>query len=132
MQYLLDTHCLIWFQEANPKIPARVMEVLQNTSNNIFFSQLSLFEVTIKQKIGKLPDFKATIDEVYAQAVKDNFAFLPVKNSHIEAYDEIPLLAEHRDPFDRLLIATAKTEDLVIVTADKNFGLYKAFLAVMW
>ena len=49
MHYLLDTHCLIWFQENNSKIPERVMQQIQDTSNTILFSQISLFEIAIKQ-----------------------------------------------------------------------------------
>ena len=55
-KYLLDTHCLLWFQENNPKIPKRVMQEIQNPENLILFSQLSLYEIVIKQAIGKLPD----------------------------------------------------------------------------
>jgi PIN domain nuclease of toxin-antitoxin system len=63
--YLLDTHCLIWFQENNIQIPERVMNIIQDTNNTILFSQVSLFEITIKQKIGKLPAFNATVEEIY-------------------------------------------------------------------
>jgi PIN domain nuclease of toxin-antitoxin system len=90
MQYLLDTHCLIWFPENNPKIPAAVLKELQNPTNEIFFSQVSLFEIAIKQTIGKLPDFIASITDVYEQAIKDDFTFLPIKNSHIERYETVP------------------------------------------
>jgi PIN domain nuclease of toxin-antitoxin system len=86
MQYLLDTHCLIWFQENNPQVPEMVMRVIQNRVNTILFSQISLFEIAIKQKIGKLPMFEATISEVFEQGIRDNFTFLPFQNHHIEAY----------------------------------------------
>ena len=132
MRYLLDTHCLIWFQEANPKIPDGVMALIRNPGNIILFSQLSLYEIAIKQKIGKLPQFLATITEVYQQALKDDFTFLPIDNKHLEAYKDIPLLAEHRDPFDRLLIATAHAEGVDIISADKSFGLYPNFVKVIW
>ena len=132
MQYLLDTHCLIWFQENNSKIPERVMQQIQDTSNTILFAQISLFEIAIKQKIGKLPLFQAAISEVYEQAIKDNFTFQPLHNNHIEAYEKVPLLPEHRDPFDRLLIATALDGKLIVLTADKNFSLYSQLIKVYW
>lgn len=132
MQYLLDTHCLIWFQEANPKLPERIMQLLQDPENSILFSQISLFEIAIKQTIGKLPQFIATITDVYEQALKDDFRFLPIHNQHIEAYSSVPLLAEHRDPFDRLLISTSQVEGLTIITADKNFNLYADLIKVAW
>lgn len=106
-------------------MPDRVMQIIRTPDNVILFSQLSLYEIAIKQKIGKLPQFLATITEVYQQAVKDNFTFLPVNNKHIEAYKNIPLIEEHRGPFDRLLIATAHIEDVEVISGDKNLGLFR-------
>lgn len=62
-KYLLDTHTLIWYQGGNPKISKQLIEEIQNKENIIFFSQLSLIEIVIKQKIGKLPDFKQALTE---------------------------------------------------------------------
>ena len=130
--YLLDTHCLIWFQENSPKIPSNTMEILQDPINTIFFSQISLFEITIKQKIGKLPQFIATIEEVINQALIDGFTFLPIKNSHLFLYNTIPLFEKHRDPFDRLLLSTALSEGFTLLSADSNFNLYTAIVKVIW
>jgi PIN domain nuclease of toxin-antitoxin system len=130
--YILDTHCLIWFQEDNSKIPSRVMEKIQEPSNTVFFSQISLFEITIKQKIGKLPEFTADISEVYHQAISDNFTYLPIKNQHLFSYRKIPLLENHRDPFDRLLLATAHEENAIMLSADNNFNLYVGLIKVFW
>jgi len=116
-KYILDTHCLIWFQDDNPKLPSRVMAEIQEPSNTLFFSQASLFEIAIKQKIGKLPDFTADLIDVYHQAIHDNFIYLPIKNQHLYSYHKIPLLENHRDPFDRLLLATAYEENAVIISA---------------
>lgn len=131
-RYLLDTHCLIWFQEDNPKIPPRVMSIIQKPSNTLFFSQVSLFEIAIKQKIGKLPEFTADLSEVYQQALSDDFIHLPISNKHIFSYQRIPLLENHRDPFDRLLLATAYEENAVMLTADTNFGCYAGLVEVFW
>ncbi|WP_411726095.1 type II toxin-antitoxin system VapC family toxin [Methyloglobulus sp.] len=130
--YILDTHCLIWFQEDNPKIPSMVMAEIQDPANTVFFSQVSLFEITIKQKIGKLPEFTADISEVYHQAINDNFSYLTIKNQHLFSYHKIPLLETHRDPFDRLLLATAYEENAIMVSADNNFSLYAGLIQVFW
>ncbi len=130
--YLLDTHCLIWFQEDNPKIPSRVMAELQEPANIVFFSQVSLFEIAIKQKIGKLPEFTADLSEVYQQAINDRFTYLPIKNQHLFSYQKIPLLETHRDPFDRLLLATAYEENAIMMSADTNFSLYAGLIQVFW
>ena len=131
-RYILDTHCLIWFQENNPKIPERVMKMIQDPDNIILFSQISLFEISIKQKINKLPAFYATIEDVYQQAIIDGFAFLSIENQHIYQYNNIPLIEDHRDPFDRLLIATAIHEDAVVLSADEKLNLYPDLVKVFW
>ena len=130
--YLLDTHCLIWFQENNPNIPSRVMDKIQDTENTIFFSQVSLFEIAIKQKIGKLPDFTADLSEVYQQAIADDFTFLPINNQHLFSYQAIPLLQQHKDPFDRLLLATAYQENAIMLSVDENFRCYAELVEVFW
>ena len=69
--YILDTHCLIWFQENNPKIPKKVMNIIQDLNNTIYFSQISLLEISIKQSLGKLTHFDTSIEEIYNQALLD-------------------------------------------------------------
>ncbi len=131
-RFLLDTHCLLWFQNNDAKISAKVIDVIQNPANTIFFSQLSLFEIVIKQSLNKLPEFISNIDEIYHQPIKDDFTFLPLQNHHLNRYIQVPLFAQHRDPFDRALIATAYEENATILTVDKNFGLYDGFVNILW
>lgn len=130
--YLLDTHCLIWFQDDSPRIPKRIMNILQSPANTILFSQISLFEITIKQKVGKLSQFVATIQDVFNQAESDGFTFLPISNNHLYHYNDIPLFEQHRDPFDRLLLATALVEKVSLLSADVNFNLYNESVNVIW
>ena len=132
VRYLLDTHSLIWFQEDNPKIPKQVMSIIQEPENIIFFSQVSLFEICIKQKIGKLPGFYASIEEIYEQAINDGFTFLAIQNQYIYNYYKVPLLEDHRDPFDRLLISVAIDEAATILSADEKFKLYAELVTVLW
>lgn len=129
--YLLDTQYLIWFEDNNANIPLSKLDIIIDASNTIYFSQISLFEIAIKQQIGKLPHFQASIQEVYEEAVKQHFIFIPIENRHIINYRNIPLFANHRDPFDRLLIATAFTGDLTVITSDSNFGLYDKLIQIL-
>jgi len=131
-KFLLDTHALIWYQDDFQKISDEVIEEIRNPENEVFFSQISFYEIAIKQKIGKLSSFKSTNEEIYLQAIKDKFTFLNILNQHIFNYQKIPLHKNHRDPFDRLLIATAFTEKLTVITIDENFSLYKKFISVLW
>lgn len=131
-KYLLDTHCLLWFQDGQPKIPRSVMDIIQDPENIIYFTQLSLYEIAIKQKIGKLPEFNSDTHEIYLQAIKDGFTFLPIRNEHIDYYQNVPLHQEHRDPFDRLLIATAQVEQAIMISGDRNFQFYSELIDLLW
>ena len=130
--YILDTHCLIWFQENNPRIPKQVMDVIQNTNNVIYFTQVSLYEIAIKRSIGKLTHFNITIEDIFNQAIIDGLTFLPIGNNSIFNYVNIPLLEEHRDPFDRLLISSAIENDATLLSADEKFKLYPDMLKLFW
>ena|ERR1035438_9036751 len=130
--YLLDTHCLIWFQENNTRLPARIFNIMKDPLNAIYFSQINLYEIAIKQKIGKHISGKADTNEIYHAAILDDFLFLPISNHHIYSYQRIPLLEAHRDPFDRLLIATAYEENLIILSNDEKFLLYPEIIKCLW
>ncbi len=90
-----------------------------------------MFEIVIKQQIGKMPYFKASIKDVYEEAINQHFTFLPIQNNRIINYRSIPLFPTHRDPFDRLLIATAFTENLIVITSDTNFNLYNKLIKIL-
>ena len=130
--YLLDTHALIWYQEDNSLVPPMIVTEIKSLENRVLFSQVSLIEIAIKQKIGKLPDFKASIEMIHEQALDDGFEFLPIHNRHIANYHRVPWFSEHRDPFDRLLIGTAGAEGACILTADRDFSRYAEFVQVLW
>ncbi|NJA05567.1 type II toxin-antitoxin system VapC family toxin [Methylococcaceae bacterium WWC4] len=124
MNYLIDTQILIWYQLNSSKLGPGVLVLINNRKNSIYISQISLFEITIKQALGKLPELDITIDSLANLARQDYFNLLELKTQHIDAYVNIPLLANHRDPFDRLLLATAFTENMPMISADENFAVY--------
>ena len=130
--YLIDTHALLWFQENNAKMPDRALQTILNADNTILFSQISLYEIAIKQKIGKLPNFVASVEKVYLQAITDGFTFLNIQNTHIFNYDKVPFMEHHRDPFDRLLIATAIAENAIIISDDHKFSAYNDWVKIVW
>ena len=82
MKYLIDTHILIWFQLNDKKLKANIYAILTNPDNKIFVSDVSLYEITVKKKINKLPDFIATIDDIVLVAQQDKFHFLPISHTH--------------------------------------------------
>ena len=122
MKYLLDTHIIIWHFEGNEKLSNEGREdILFNSKNQVFVSIASLWEVAIKMNIGKY-EFVGGFSEFYKLVNDNEFEIISIKKKHMERLFELPLI--HRDPFDRLLIATAKTEGMTILTADENIQKY--------
>ena len=131
-KYLLDTHTLLWFQMNSHNLSEKVKELIINVDNQIFFSQISLLEISIKQKIGKIPEAGALPGEIFELAISDGFEHVPLQLQHIELYGKIPLFQEHRDPFDRLLVAQAHFLNASILTVDSKFKLYPDWIKVFW
>jgi len=131
MRYLLDTHALLWFLENNPALSRRAKGLIEDTGNEMFVSVVTFFEITIKLKVGKLtlPD---PLAEVILRTAQNQIQFLPLDPAHTTAYEQIPLLPDHRNPFDRLLIATAFHEKLTVITTGARFNRYPDFITTAW
>ncbi|WP_310589028.1 PIN domain-containing protein [Fibrella forsythiae] len=82
--------------------------------------------------MGKLPAFRLTTDELMRQTVRDGMHILPIGDHHIAAYDQIPLYADHRGPFDRLILATALVEKMPVISADGHFHRYNDVVEIIW
>lgn len=128
---LLDTHAFIWFMEDNPLLSRNAKRAIENSLNNVFISIASLYEIAIKLKGGKIGFYKP-ISAFFNDISEYNLTLLPITEKHLIAYDNIPLILGHKDPFDRLLIATAITDDLSIVSVDNQFNQYKDFVSILW
>lgn len=118
MQYLLDTHVLLWWLTEPETIKPKAQDVIRNRSNHIFASSASFWEMAIKKSIGKL-----TLPHNLLEAVTaEHFKLLPITPEESLGVADLPLL--HSDPFDRLLIIQAKLNDLVIITKDAKIMEY--------
>jgi PIN domain nuclease of toxin-antitoxin system len=121
MKLLLDTHTFVWWD--NARLPTSVTKRIQR-AEAVFLSAVVAWEIAIKSSIGKM-----TAKGRVADAIADyGFTPLPIHLSHADAVRLLPAL--HRDPFDRMLIAQALVEDLVIVSADEALSAYK--VPVVW
>ena len=123
MRLLVDTQILIRLL-LDELLSDEVRFLLTDQTNEVLIPHVCLYEIAIKQKIGKLPALLWPTHIIVRQLMRDGFILLPVSINHIAAYEQIPLFADHRDPFDRLLIATAFAENIPIISADRNFKLY--------
>lgn len=124
MRYLLDTHALLWYVQGT-QLPQRVKDIMEK--EECFYSIASLWEIAIKQKLGRL-DASFSISELADVCSLAGFAQLEIKPDHIERTKSLDFI--HRDPFDRLLISQAQTEDLVIITHDSIIPRYR--VPTMW
>jgi len=121
MRLVLDTHALIWWDE--DRLPRRVTEAIQD-ADVVFVSAVTAWEIAIKAALGKLVA-RGRVEDALADY---GFSSLPISVGHADAVRN--LAPHHRDPFDRLLIVQAQTEQLAIVTRDPVFKLYD--VAVQW
>ena len=121
MGYLLDTHTVLWIFDEEEKLPKAAVRALRDTTKKVCVSIISAWELAIKIGTGKLA-FNGGIERFFRMIDDNGFGLLPVRREHIVTLETLPLL--HRDPFDRLLISTAITENLTLITADENIHKY--------
>lgn len=122
MRVLLDTHLLLWWLSNAPSLPSQASVLISDTNNTVFVSAVSFWEIWLKESLGKLrlpEDFEQKI-------VGESFENLPIVAAHAR---EVALLPwHHRDPFDRMLVAQARKEKLILLTADEAVASYGDFV----
>lgn len=128
MRYLLDTQAFLLWDMESGKLPSSVFELLQAKSHTLFLSIASVWEIQIKLQIGKLRLGASLTTVIENQQQNNGIELLPIQLPHIAALDQLP--PHHKDPFDRLLIAQARVEDLTLISGDPVFKQYP--VQVMW
>ncbi|HVV48798.1 MAG TPA: type II toxin-antitoxin system VapC family toxin [Polyangia bacterium] len=118
MRLLLDTHVLIWSLGDPGQLPAATASAIRSGDNEVLVSIVSPWEIAIKKSVGKL----RAPGDLEAQLSEKGFDLLPITLRHTGALEVLPF--HHRDPFDRTLIAQARTEGLTVVTHDSAFDSY--------
>ncbi len=119
MRLLLDTNALIWWMDDEPILGAATRKLIADPSNTVFATVVSLWEITIKWRIGKLPRRGS---EYGGLLVTEGCELLNVRPDHVSALETLE--AHHKDPFDHLILAQAKVEGATIITSDREMSLY--------
>ena len=119
MRLLLDTHALLWALATPSRLSTRAAEAVRSADNEIFVSAANVWEISIKAALGKLD---ADVDEVVREVSDVGFSSLSITLPHARRVRA--LAPHHRDPFDRMLVAQALEEGLVVVTHDPAFDAY--------
>lgn len=119
--FLLDTHTFLWYLQGSQDLSSKAAEVLEDPSNALSFSIASLWEISIKLGLGKLT-LQNSFSELEAVLQQLKIEVLPITFSDTECYLNLPL--HHRDPFDRILVAQAINNSLVLISRDVAFDAY--------
>jgi PIN domain nuclease of toxin-antitoxin system len=122
VRVLIDTHVFIWYVQNSERLPRLVAALINDGRNDILFSIASVWEMAIKQSTGKLNLGVPYASFIEEQMRLNNMELLPVRLEHLEVVTTLPF--HHRDPFDRILIAQAIVEDIILISADSVFSLY--------
>ncbi len=119
MSLLLDTHVLLWWLDDHPTLSRKARAAIADGKNLVFISAVVIWEIRIKQALGKL-----AIPQNFQKVLNaQSFEMLDITVEHAHAIKDLP--AHHRDPFDRMLVAQTKVEHLTLVTRDICLKKYK-------
>jgi len=119
--YIIDTHALLWFLRGDTKLSETAHQIILDGTLQKSVSIVSLWEISIKNRIGKLP-LKNGVSDIFDAIETMGFGLLRFNRKCIETYDTLPLL--HRDPFDGMIVATAMAEQMTVITTDESIQKY--------
>ena len=121
MKFLLDTHLLLWAAGQPEKLPEVARSIIQNVENMMLFSAASLWEITIKNGLGRA-DFHADPHVLRRGLLDNGYIELPITSKHTVAVATLPPI--HKDPFDRILISQSLVEGITLLTCDATICQY--------
>lgn len=128
MRLLLDTHVLLWWQTDDSRLSAAARVAIADASNHIFVSAASAWEIATKQRLGKLREVPQAAERFGELVAADGFVHLPV--THLHALRAGSYTTDHRDPFDRMLVAQSELEGLTLVSCDSALASFDC--KILW
>lgn len=121
MNYLLDTHTFLWFVSNSPVLSQPARKLMEDGGSNLFLSIASIWEIGIKNSLGKL-EVKGDFDTIPYDLKANDIEILFIEFNHASIINKLPF--HHRDPFDRMIIAQAIAENMDIIGVDEEFDNY--------
>lgn len=122
MRLLLDTHAFLWWLAGSSALTLRARNAITTDAAEVFISAVSAWEIATKYRLGKLPEARLVAEDVVASVVAEGFTQLALSMSHAQRAGNLG--GQHRDPFDRMLIAQTMLEDLTLVSNERTFDAY--------
>jgi len=127
MQYLLDTHALLWYFEQSENLPSKVNNLIKDDKNKCAVSIISIYEIALKLNIKKL-NIKFDIAQILAATQKEAIEILNIKPSYLFYLTTAQF--HHKDPFDKLILSTAIVDEYILLSKDRQFANYN--IPVLW
>ena len=121
MKFLLDTHLLLWSAVTPARVSGNARALIEDRTHTLFFSVASMWETAIKHALGRA-EFRVDPNLLRGKLLRGGYQEIPITSDHSIVAGGLPLL--HRDPFDRMLVAQAKVEGIVLLTADAVLAAY--------
>ena len=128
MSLLLDSHIILWWMDESSKLPTTARQTIEATTDKVFVSYATLWEFAIKQSNGKL---KMDVDAFHHNVAADGFTWLDIKPKHLTTVAQLSHFDDHKDPFDRLLVAQSLSEPLILLTTDQKLARYGTTVRVV-
>ena len=128
MRLLLDTQLAFWWQTGSANLPSQARVLVEESTDPVFISMVSLWEMAIKSNIGKM---KIDLPIFAHQVSIIGFSWLPIEKEHILKMAILPIFDDHKDPFDRLLVAQSMAEPLTLLTTDNKLARYGSTIQVL-
>ncbi len=124
MKALLDTHAFLWWIDRHERLSAKARDAIGAAQNDIFVSVVNVWEIVIKAKVGRIQMPGDPASFLNQQIAENSFQVLPIQMPHALRVYELPDHPRHKDPFDRLLVAQALSEDMPVISADEFLDHY--------
>jgi PIN domain nuclease of toxin-antitoxin system len=132
MSYLLDTHTFLWAAFSPNKLSAQVKKAIRSAENRVCLSSISFWEISIKYALGKIELEGCSPEDMPSIAEEMNLEIIQPTAAENASFYKLPR-AEHKDPFDRMIIWQAIEQQLTLISKDKNFPAYKKLgLTILW
>ena len=128
MRLLLDPQIIYWWMFESARVPTQARTLIEQSAESVLISRASQWEMAIKISKGKL---KLDLRIFNHQVIADGFTWLPIEDEHVLQVATLPMFDDHKDPFDRLLVAQSLSEPLILLTADAKLARYGTTVQVV-
>ena len=124
MKYLLDTHYILWTLFKPEIIKSKIKEILENDKDVKYVSGISLWEISLKYSLGKLELEGTNPTEIHEKIIESGFTIIPIEDEQFSSYYKLPKKENHKDPFDRMIIWQAISNNFTLISNDTKIQQY--------